>query len=171
MVQCPKEILHVFDNEGKSVDRYTIVILYEDGSSYVVASSENPTHPLGVWSADEGYISASDLTEEDAHIGKEISWEDLPESVQSCVCNNFYNLTFEVDDVEVVKLDDMERNNHNLFNIMRIPLNNGNGEIYYLPYGIYRIVETNKHFIIEDNLHNGFYVKHISIIIKEKHNL
>lgn len=174
MLQCPKEVLHVFDNEGETVDRYSIVILYEDGESYVVTSSQNPTHPLGVWSSEEGYISASELTEEDKHIGKEIFWEDLPTSVQSLLCSYFYNLTFEANDLELIKLDDMERENHDFCGIYTMTLNKEDGEAFYLPNGFYRIANTEEYFLIrtDDNREFGGSIsKSLSVKLQTKNSL
>jgi len=93
--ECPIEVMNVFDNEGYTFDRYTINILFENGDSYVVASSSNPTHPQGVWSIKENeYIVAEDLTKEDAHIGKEIDWDELPNEVKKTVLSYFDDFTF-----------------------------------------------------------------------------
>lgn len=80
----------VFDNGGYTVDRYTISLTSDDGVAFLIACSPRPTHPLGVWSVDEGtYILAEDVEEDDKHIGKEIDWFDLPEEVRNTVENYF----------------------------------------------------------------------------------
>jgi len=94
-IEQPREVMYVFDNDGFTEDRYTIVLMYEDGESFTVISSANPTHPNGRYSADEGYDD-DDVDARD--IGDEIYWWDLPEEVQKAVINNFDYLTYEDDD-------------------------------------------------------------------------
>lgn len=86
-MEQPIEVVNVFDNNGHTVDRYTINILYDNGENYVVACSSNPTHPMGIWSVGEGNIVVEELTEEDIHIGVEIDWGSLPNEVKEAVVN------------------------------------------------------------------------------------
>lgn len=80
------EIINVFDNKGYTVDRYTLNVITEDGGACLVACSDHPTHPMGVWSVDEGtYILPEDIEENDKHIGVEIEGHDLPIEVQKTV--------------------------------------------------------------------------------------
>jgi hypothetical protein len=77
-----KHNFRIYDNGGSSLDRYTIFPpeaspyyhRHKDGRIEVIASSEDPYHPqgFGQWtSAMPG-----------KHLGKRISWEDLPEPVK-----------------------------------------------------------------------------------------
>jgi hypothetical protein len=89
IMDCPKEVISVFDNKGYTVDRYTINIMSDDEEIYIVACSKNPTHPLGVWSVDVGFINSEDVTDEDKHIGEEIDWDALPIEVKDTVLGYF----------------------------------------------------------------------------------
>lgn len=87
------DVMNVFDNEGYSIDRYTVWLLNEAGDSYLVVSSENPSHPQGVWSVSENESididSLNDEEEDNKHIGKEIEWDSLPLKVKTAIENYF----------------------------------------------------------------------------------
>ena len=82
-LEQPIEVMKIFDNKGETVDLYSIHILYESGESYLICTSNNPTHPLGVFSRAEGH--QFDIGE---HLGEEIDWCELPESVQKVVISD-----------------------------------------------------------------------------------
>jgi len=88
-IEQPEEVMYIFDNEGETIDRYTICILYENGDSFTVATSYNPSHPLGVWSLDEnGYIDLDELENDEEYnknIGKQMEWGSLPYEVKEAV--------------------------------------------------------------------------------------
>lgn len=96
-LECPREVMHVYDNKGYTIDRYTISLMYDDGENFLVTSSINPTHPLGVWCASEGYIDYDEIEdnpEDNKHIGDEIDWDQLPDIVKATVNNYFEELTY-----------------------------------------------------------------------------
>jgi len=74
-------IKSIWDNEGETLDRYTIVLdcyynrqetMYE-----CLCLSSNPTHPLG-FSQFAGCM-------EGEHLGKKITFEELPKDIQEHV--------------------------------------------------------------------------------------
>ena len=65
------EDLRYFDNDGKTMDRYTAVL--PDG---VVLMSKNPLSPQGVYLHAQGGIPRND---------KEIAFTDLPEPCQEAI--------------------------------------------------------------------------------------
>lgn len=80
--------IRVFDNEGDSFDRYTIVNINDhermtpDGAIYgALGASENPFSPMGF-----GQHTSAMVGE---HLGKEITFDDLPEDVQKFVIQSF----------------------------------------------------------------------------------
>lgn len=80
--------IRVFDNEGESFDRYTIVNINDhermtpDGAIYgALGASENPFSPMGF-----GQNTSAMIAE---HLGKEITFDDLPEDVQKFVIQSF----------------------------------------------------------------------------------
>ena len=95
---APPEVLDVFDNGGKTADRYTVFfggsLLVRKGNYagpslvnlYVpyLGMSENPSHPQGVgmW----GELSAYEVVSYRYKCGRErIRWADLPDAVRECV--------------------------------------------------------------------------------------
>lgn len=86
-IEQPAEVICIFDNEGYSLDQYTISVMFEDpDKTFIIATSARPYHPAaGVWSIEEdALITADGLDDEfdNSHIGKEIQWEQLPYDVQ-----------------------------------------------------------------------------------------
>lgn len=88
---CPKGVLAIFLNKGKTADRYTV--FYSDpiaGSTYLDmyvgyrAMSENPFHPQGVGMFGElrAYQVAAYRYRNKHHAAK---WSSLPEKVKQCV--------------------------------------------------------------------------------------
>lgn len=86
-VRVPRWI-RVYDNGGETADRYTIVFTGRYcklvGEEYLyVTSSSNPINPQGV------YLHGSSKNPIDTprygHLGKRITFLDLPSDVQSCV--------------------------------------------------------------------------------------
>lgn len=87
LVNAPEYVLAVYDNGGKSCDRYTVLF---GGSLYYPAlavlrrveylgMSENPSSPQGF--SQWGEMPASNR----AACGKHIKWLDLPENIQKHV--------------------------------------------------------------------------------------
>ena len=96
---APEYILDVFDNRGKTCDRYTVLfggsLLYHDApegwpatlaNTYVpyLGMSDAPTHPQGFsqWGELKAYDAAA-LRYRDGH--HRIRWLDLPEHIRSHV--------------------------------------------------------------------------------------
>jgi hypothetical protein len=80
--------IRCYDNGGESYDRYTIVNIDDleritpDGAIYsALSASEEPFNALGV-----GQHTSAMIGE---HLGKEISFDELPEDVQLLVVQNF----------------------------------------------------------------------------------
>lgn len=82
---APEYVLAVYDNGGKTADRYTVLFggsLWDESMGSTVqylAMSNNPTHPQGVsmWDTCQCYVRS-------VH-GKHIKWLDLPENVRQHV--------------------------------------------------------------------------------------
>ena len=77
------KILKVYDNEGKTIDRYTVVTdeKYND-LYYCLHLSAYPEHPCGVSLWGECEIGAK-------YLGKEISFNELSTEIQKHVKRRF----------------------------------------------------------------------------------
>jgi len=77
--------LRYWDNEGKSVDRYTAV--WPDGSC--LSMNSKPFHPQGFCQHGDGVPFEPDCEERDGErysfLGKQILFEDLPTDCQAAV--------------------------------------------------------------------------------------
>lgn len=77
----PQNILKIYDNGGKTVDRYTVVLKdwrnRQDGARLFqcLGLSEEPTAWYGFSQCGEAIIGR--------HLGKIIQWKDLPEKVRT----------------------------------------------------------------------------------------
>jgi hypothetical protein len=91
--EAPPYILDVFDNKGKTADRYTVMftgpdlLIRSNGTAYAntwvpyLGMSEAPSHPQGIsmW----GEMSAYDMDSYRYRDGKQrIRWLDLPEHIR-----------------------------------------------------------------------------------------
>ena len=79
-------VLRIFDNGGKTIDRYTIVPPrwasdYKCGYWEAIASSEHPFHPQGFGQHVECTCGP--------WLGKRIHWNDLPPDVQTFARQSF----------------------------------------------------------------------------------
>lgn len=79
--------IRIYDNGGKTYDRYTCVFMDEpfsnipgDERKQALAFDENPFHPLGFGQ----HTSAMP----GRHLGKKISLDDLPEEARGFVLQN-----------------------------------------------------------------------------------
>lgn len=67
-----------YDNKGETIDRYTIFRQGDElegtPSQLALSLSDDPTHPLGV--------SAIGYAVEGDHLGKQVSFYDLPQKVR-----------------------------------------------------------------------------------------
>lgn len=83
-----KVVCKIYDNGGRSFDRYTIALKARrhNGRLYwpYLASSENPFHPQGF-----GQHGESEHPVEGSYLGKRISFDSLPEQVQSFILGEF----------------------------------------------------------------------------------
>ena len=77
----PLSKLAIYDNGGETVDRYTVVYLdIPERNSRLfpcVGMSENPFHPQG--------IGQHSTAMPGNHLGKKITWKDLPQDCQKVV--------------------------------------------------------------------------------------
>ena len=74
------KIMAVYDNQGKSLDRYTVVLHeFADAENHYtcLAMSSNPTHPQGI-----GLHSSCKMGK---HMGKRIKFYQLPSECQIVV--------------------------------------------------------------------------------------
>ena len=84
-MKYPKGIKAVYDNGGKTADRYTIIFkglynedLYSSNVYDAVAANDTPTHPAyGFYQHCSAQLGN--------HNGRKISWLSLPKSVRSLV--------------------------------------------------------------------------------------
>ena len=67
-------IYKIYDNGGKTLDRYTLLI-NDEPEMNALCLSDSPTHPT------HGFSQFTTAYEGD-HLGKEIKFKDLPENVQ-----------------------------------------------------------------------------------------
>ena len=73
-----KQITKIYDNEGKTLDRYTILtepFFITGKSCECLGLSNNPTHPT------HGFSQWGDCFAGE-HLGKEIEFDNLPDDVQ-----------------------------------------------------------------------------------------
>ena len=81
----PDIVLAIYDDGGKTIDRYTIVYdeSEKDSGFYsMVGSSGNPFHPQGFFQHTDGIFQKG---AKNSHLGKEIKWKDLPTPVQRAI--------------------------------------------------------------------------------------
>lgn len=78
-------IRSIWDNGGKTVDRYTVILDWESmdaGCFMCFSMSANPEHPQGFGQHGEA--------KEGAHLGKRITFEELPEAARKCLKKKGY---------------------------------------------------------------------------------
>ena len=70
----PGHVRSVWDNGGRTIDRYTVVIEQDMGKDLwaMLGLSEDP---------ERGFSQFGECTE-GTHLGKRIQWEDMPEKVR-----------------------------------------------------------------------------------------
>ena len=81
----PKGVIGIYDNKGKTADRYTVVfepfIGYENRQYFpVLCMSGNPFHPQGIGIHNEYPFRPTRMKGEVV-----IDWSELPEKCQQCV--------------------------------------------------------------------------------------
>jgi len=93
--------VHVYDNGGKTLDRYTIV---PQGKGWEYDRAGTQVHMLGVGSDPRGYSQWTGGVE-GKHLGKKIKFSNLPKNVQQHVK---MRLTEDVNDLEEDKMRDLK---------------------------------------------------------------
>jgi len=87
LIGAPEYVLSVYDNGGKTCDRYTVLIggtLHDDLLSMdrkvaFLGMSDNPTHP-------QGFSQWGEMPSHNRQAcGKHIAWRDLPEAIRKHV--------------------------------------------------------------------------------------
>jgi len=87
MADAPEYVLSVYDNGGKTCDRYTVLIggslhderLNQTRSIAYLALSENPSHP-------QGFSQWGEMPSHNRKAcGKHIAWNSLPENIRAHV--------------------------------------------------------------------------------------
>lgn len=73
-------ILKIYDNEGMTFDRYTVVIDIKNNELYeCLALSEHPAHPQG--------FSQWSICSMGSHLGKEVKFSELSTELQEHIKN------------------------------------------------------------------------------------
>lgn len=99
MIKYDKYVV-IYDNGGKTADRYTIIDKELIGHHYVsggavnvysyVGSSQNPTHPQGFWQHGEIEVGPDDKLTELEHLGKIVKFGKLPVEVRNTLKNELH---------------------------------------------------------------------------------
>lgn len=77
----PEQIKSVrVDNTGQYADRWTIY-----GEDFMIGSSDNPTHPMGVWA----YQDVNNWKNWNKELGEPSAWDNLPITLQHVLINFF----------------------------------------------------------------------------------
>ena len=81
--------IRIYDNGGKTVDRYTLVVpsIDEPGKLDMYGFNESPFHPQGFGQYSGSYMPMGSYS----HLGKLVSLEDLPEQAQRFVTNTLFD--------------------------------------------------------------------------------
>ena len=81
METCAMRV-RVYDNGGKTCDRYTVVYQYGDGSADVRTMSDLPDFGVNqFWYSEERWRYRR-------WMGKKVKWSDLNDMVQRAICNS-----------------------------------------------------------------------------------
>lgn len=88
-------VLRCYDNGGKTFDRYTVVPprwakeeRERDGTFVCIGASEHPFHPQGFGQHSSAMAGP--------HLGKRVTWADLPPDVQQFARQSFPDYAPEV---------------------------------------------------------------------------
>lgn len=87
---CPAGVLAIFDNRGKTIDRYTVIyaepIIEQDGTTWIGLRdmSADPFHPqgVGIWNSYPAHVIAQWRYRSSRYAAR---WTDLPEKVRQAV--------------------------------------------------------------------------------------
>lgn len=91
-----------YDNGGRSADRYTVVYAgrydHKANGYLYIGMSENPFHPQGVGMHGDApnYIDNRGYSQKGgySHLGKAISFDDLPEQCRRAVMQDVFALAY-----------------------------------------------------------------------------
>jgi len=79
MLKKKKVIRSIWDNKGKTIDRYTIILTIKKANDgYCCFSLSN--------NSDNGFFQFG-TCKEGEHLGKRISWKDLPNNIRKHIIN------------------------------------------------------------------------------------
>lgn len=80
----PKEVIDIWDNDGKTFDRYTIVLEKEKHEKFypMLGLSHNPWHPQGFSQFGQGIRGP--------HLGRRIGWTSLSQKVREHILRRLY---------------------------------------------------------------------------------
>ena len=90
-----------YDNGGRSADRYTVVYTGRYGhltgrQSFYVAMSAHPFHPQGIGLHGESRLPIDNRSWGQrggySHLGKKVSYDDLPDDCKKLVMQGCFNL-------------------------------------------------------------------------------
>lgn len=83
------KILAIHDNEGETLDRYTVVT----NVTQLNAASRDIMECLGLNEAGDGFSqwSTCDYTEGGDHLGKKVHFEDLSEATQKHIAQRIFS--------------------------------------------------------------------------------
>src|SRR5574337_1921229 len=87
--------VHVYDNGGKTFDRYTVVFTGRyrhktGGEFWHIGASEHPFHPQGF--GQHGFSREQIDYPTYGHLGKKIRFQDLPPDVQKVTLSTYKDL-------------------------------------------------------------------------------
>lgn len=76
MIAKPKDVIAVYDDGGKTVDRYTCVLTWKETGNRrsMIAMGSDVTSPLGFSQFTSGIVGK--------HLGKRLRWKDVPEHIR-----------------------------------------------------------------------------------------
>lgn len=76
MLEQPKAITRIRKSDpNKYADCWNIY-----GKNFIISSSDNPSHPHGVWGMDE--VNKGEWWKWNRNLGRKASWQELPETLQ-----------------------------------------------------------------------------------------
>lgn len=94
-MKSPRITIDCFDDDsGEAIDRYTVVICglqTVDGVPYAtfLGASANPFHPQGIGQHSHEIPVSDYHVSQYSHLGKRVTFTDLPEDVQKFVAQEF----------------------------------------------------------------------------------
>lgn len=78
-------VCRIYDNRGKTLDRYTIAFraVFNRGRKYwpFLGCNKEPFHGIGYHGGSDAFLTGK-------HLGKRVRFEDVPEQVQQFIMQN-----------------------------------------------------------------------------------